>query len=146
MDKNGKYYIIKEYSAMNYKIALDTYTTNEEEITEKYNNSTNKEKVGMNINKIFSAINTKDYKYVYEKLDESFKNNNLKTQEELEKYLESNLYNQNTVEFEEFEDREGTYIYIIKVKNVEDESQIKDMTVVMQLKEGTDFVMSFSIQ
>ncbi len=147
IDKNNNYYIINEYSAMNYKIALDTYTNQTEETEKKYNSSSIKEKVGMNINKIFNAINTKDYTYVYNKLDDTFKNNYYKTQQELENYLELNLYEQNEVKFEAFEEREdSTYIYNIIVKDKEDESQTKAMTIVMQLKEGTDYKMSFSIK
>ena len=147
IDKNNNYYIINEYSAMNYKIALDTYTNQTEETEKKYNSSSIKEKVGININKIFNAINTKDYTYVYNKLDDTFKNNYYKTQQELENYLELNLYEQNEVQFEAFEEREdNTYIYNIIVKDKEDESQTKAMTIVMQLKEGTDYKMSFSIK
>ena len=146
IDNYGNYYIFKETAVMDYTAIADAYTIDIPEVTEKYNNSTNKEKVGININKIFSAINTKDYAYVYNKLDETFKNNNYRTQEDLENYIKTILYDQNTVEFEQFEERSGTYMYKIKVKNTEDESQTTGMTVIMQLKEGTDFVMSFSIE
>jgi hypothetical protein len=137
--------VFKETAPMNYTVILDSYTIEIPEIVEKYNKSTTKEKVGININNIISAINNKDYSYIYEKLDTTFKENNYKTQKDFENYVKQNLYSQNEVDFEEYEDRSGTYIYKVIIKNAEDESQTKNMTIVMQLKEGTDYVMSFSL-
>ncbi len=146
IDPNNNYYIIREYEAMDYKLILDTYTIETAEITEKYKNSTDREKIGININKFFSAINQKDYTYAYNTLYSEFKNNYYKTQEEFENFIRSNLYNQNEVTFDAFNQEGNTYIYKIIVKNKEDASQTKNMTVVMQLQGETDFTMSFSMQ
>jgi hypothetical protein len=46
---------------MDYKLILDEYTIDLPEFTEKYKKAAPQEKVGMNIEKIISAINNKDY-------------------------------------------------------------------------------------
>lgn len=145
IDNYGNYYIFRETETMNYTVISDIYSINIPAIVDKYNDSSDQEKVGMNINKFINAVNQKDYQYVYNKLDETFKQNNYKTQEDLENYLKTQLYDNNSVNFEKFLEQGNNYIYKIKVTNTNDESQSKEMTIVMQLKEGTDFVMSFSI-
>jgi len=76
IDQNGHYYIIREKGVLDYSVILDTYTIDLPEFTAKYNNSTDEQKVLLNIQKCFEAINQQDYKYVYNKLDETFRNNN----------------------------------------------------------------------
>lgn len=155
VDEEGNYYIFNATSAMKYTMFLDTYTADLPEFLEKYNNASAQEKVVLNISKIITALNAQDYKYIYSKLADSFKNNYFENEEVLKEYLVNNLYENNEVEFEEF-NQEGTiYTYKIKVTKIISEEE-KDryygknapsqyMNVVMQLNEGTDFVMSFSI-
>ena len=71
---------------------LDTYTVDLLKFTEKYTKASEEEKVVLNINKIFTAIDAKDYKYVYSKLAESFKNNYFNNESDLQKYLNDNLF------------------------------------------------------
>lgn len=156
VDEDGKYYIFNATAAMQYTLLLDTYTTDLPEFTEKYNKASEQEKVALNINKVITALNAQDYKYIYSKLADSFKNNYFKDEESLKEYLVNNLFDKNIVEFEEFA-REGTlYTYKIKLTKIisEDEKEkyygknapMEYVNVVMQLNEGTDFVMSFSIE
>lgn len=155
IDQYNNYYVFYVTSPGNYTVFLDTYTADLPEFLEKYNNASAQEKVVLNINKIITALNAQDYKYIYSKLADSFKNNYFENEETLKKYLVNNLYENNEVEFEDF-NQEGTiYTYKIKVTKIISEEE-KDryygknapsqyMNVVMQLNEGTDFVMSFSI-
>lgn len=50
---------------MNFTVILDTYTIDLPEFTEKYTKASDEEKVLLNIQKGFTAINDKDYRYVY---------------------------------------------------------------------------------
>lgn len=156
VDEDGRYYIFNATAAMQYTLMLDTYTVDLPEFTEKYNKASEQEKVALNINKIITALNAKDYKYIYSKLADSFKNNYFENEEALEGYLVDNLFENNDVEFEKFA-KEGTlYTYKIKVTKIipEEEKEkyygknapMEYINVVMQLNEGTDFVMSFSIE
>ena len=57
-----------------YSVILDTYTVDLKDFTDKYNSADVSTKVGMNVEKVIEAINDKDYRYVYNKLDETFRN------------------------------------------------------------------------
>ena len=161
-DQWENYYIFNINGVLDYNVMLDTYTVDLLEFTEKYNNATEQEKVAANINKIMTAINNDDYKYVYSKLADSFKNNYFHNEDELKNYLEEKLFTKNEANYETFT-KEGTNLYTYKI-NISDSSSNSDipqnegeairggqldriyMNIVMQLNEGTDFVMSFSIE
>lgn len=147
IDQNGKYYIFNEKSAMNYTLILDEYTVDLPEFIEHYKTATPEKRVGMNIEKIISAINNKDYRYVYSKLDNTFKNSQFPTQDSLKSYIEKKLYDKNNIEYAEFSEDGGLYIYKTKItnKNISD-SQSKNLNIIMQLGEGTNFTMSFSVE
>lgn len=153
MDNNDKIYIIECADGLfNYNVVLDNYTVDTPQFLTKYNSASVQEKVVLNIEKVFTAINNKDYRYVYSKLADSFKNNYFKNEEELKKFIEDNFFSKNVVEYEDF-NREGTVCtYKIRViKEFEQGEQIPEgknapsayLNIVMQLKEGTDFEFSF---
>ena len=156
LDQDENYYIFNATAAMQYTLMLDTYTVDLPEFTEKYNKASEQEKVALNINKIITALNAKDYKYIYSKLADSFKNNFFENEEALEGYLVDNLFENNDVEFEKFTKKGTLYTYKIKVTKIipEEEKEkyygknapMEYINVVMQLNGGTDFVMSFSIE
>lgn len=146
IDQNGKYYIFRETSVMNYSLILDTYTIELPEVVESYNNLTSMEKAGYNVQICMEAINNKDYSYVYNKLDTEFKNNNYKTEESFIKAIKNNLFDNNKVEEVSSLNEGSTYIYKLNIVNADNSAKSKNMTIIMQLKEGTDFVMSFSFE
>ena len=148
IDEENNYYIFKEKGVMDYTVQLDTYTIDSQDFIEKYNKGNEQVKVGMNIEKIFQALNNKDYEYVYGKLNETFKNNNFVSVEKLENYMQQNLFDNNKVEYVEFSKEGDIYIYDLKISNGDDEesSDVRNMTVIMKLLDDTDFVMSFSIE
>lgn len=145
IDQNGKNYIFKETAPMEYKVVLDTYTIDLPEFLEKYEKETEENKVLMNIQKIFTAINDKDYQYVYNKLDDTFRSNNFATLQEFEKYVKQNFFEQNKLTAGKAEKQGNIYMYRINsTDNTGKNTNTISKTFVMQLKEGTDFVMSFS--
>ena len=158
--KDGKdnFYIFNVNKVLDYTVVLDTYTVDLPEFTEKYNKVSAQEKVALNINKVITALNDKDYKYIYNKLADSFKANYFNNEEELKEYLSNKLYDNNEINFGKFSDEgNGIYTYEIELSEISNENEAAQegkgdnfarikMNVVMQLKEGTDFVMSFSIE
>ncbi len=146
IDQNNNYYIFREKSVMQYNVILDTYTVDLPEFTERYASSKDEEKVLLNIQKCFEAINNKDYGYVYNKLDQTFKANNFKTLTDFEKYMKANTFELNSVSSSNGKVQGNTYMYDITIKDSsgKNNNTIKK-TFVMQLKEGTDFVMSFEV-
>ena len=146
LDQNGKEYIFKETAVMDYKMILDTYTIDLPEFVEKYNNAQNNQKVLMNIQKVLEAINAGDYKYVYSKLDDTFKQNNYAQLSNFEQYVKNNLYVSNTVGYKDYQKNGYIYVYNIQLTDATGvNSKIIKMKVVMALQQGTDFVLSFSI-
>ena len=147
IDQNENYYIFRENAVMDYTLILDTYTIDLPEFIQKYNNAEEKEKILLNIQKIFEAINSGDYQYVYNKLDNTFKTNYFGTLEQFEKYIKTNWYNDNKVSYGSYQKNGDVYVYNIQITNGENTSAEKiNKKIVMQLKEGTDFVMSFNVK
>lgn len=146
IDTNGNYYIFRETATMQYTLMLDTYTIDIPEFTEKYNLSDEVTKVGMNIEKINTALNAKDYKYIYSKLPDSFKNNYFNTLDAFAGYMENTFYDKNTITYSEFSNEGKNYMFKIEVKDLNNAyNSTITKTIIMQLKDGTDFVFSFNV-
>lgn len=143
LDQYGNYYIFNETAVMEFSLVLDTYTIDLPEFTEKYNSGTDQQKVALNIDKFIQAINTTDYKYAYNCLADSFKNNYFKTQEEFETYAKENFYARNTVTYNQFDMQGEYYTYSITITNQETSESI-NKTFIMELGEGTEFKLSFN--
>lgn len=146
LDNFGNYYIFTQKNISNYTLELDTYTIESQEFLSKYNSGDDMKKAGMNVEKFFEALNTKDYVYVYEHLADSFKNNNYPTKESFEEYIKQNLFTFTGKEYINYNIQGSVHIFKLKVSNKEEESQQKNMTVMVKLKEKTDFEISFSIE
>ena len=146
IDTEGNNYLFRETAIMEYTLLLDTYTVILPEFVEKYNSSTTAQKVALNINNFIQAVNDKNYNYTYKVLNETFKTNNFTTQSDLESYLQSNFFEKNKIEFNEYLVQNGTHIYKVQISDASLENSNKiNMTVIMELGNGTDFTMSFSI-
>lgn len=146
MDYYNNYYIFNVQGAMSYNTILDTYTLDLPQFIESYNKASDKEKAILNIKKVFQAINSKDYNYVYNKLDNDFKNNNFKQESKFEKFVSGSFFSKNEVSIKEYELIQETHVFTIIIKNSEDTSaSTKSKKLIMQLKEGTEFVISFNI-
>lgn len=142
IDQSGNYYIFKETEIMQYKVMLDTYTIDLPEFKEEYKNFTEEQKIAVNIEKFIKAINEKKYYYAYNCLADSFKNNYFKTQEEFESYVKANFYNNNKIEYVNFEKQGELYTYRVSIKDQKTEKQLKK-TFIMQLGKDTEFKLSF---
>lgn len=146
IDQKGNYYIFQETAPMQYTVMLDTYTIDLPEFIQKYSNSSDEQKVLLNIQKIFEAINSQDYEYVYNKLDQTFKANNFSTLQDFENYANKNFFAQNKVVAGKAEKQSDVYIYNLNITDASGNNKNAiNKNFVMKLKEGTDFVMSFSI-
>lgn len=143
VDTNGKYYIFMESNLTNYEVVLDTYTIDLPEFLEKYNKNSDEIKCGMNIQKLFDAINDGDYSYVYSKLDSTFKQNNFSNEEAFKRYAETYLKNKE-LKFEKCE-KDGQ-IYIYNITLTEDNQNTETKNFIMKLLENTDFVFSFNVE
>lgn len=142
LDTNGNYYIFNETSVMDYTVILDTYTIDLPEFIEKYDGATEQQKVALNIDRFIQAINDGDYKYAYSCLADSYKQNNFRTQEEFEIYAKQSFYPSSNLGFKDFNIQGELYTYSVILTNEETGEQM-NKTFIMQLGEGTEFILSF---
>lgn len=147
IDQNENYYVINQKQILqDYKMLLDIYTIDIPEFIEKYDSSENNIKVALNIEKLIDATKNGDYKYAYNKLDETFKNTNFKTQENFENFIKGKFNAaEDTIKYEKYEKKAGVHVYNIEVTDTSENKNIK-AKVVMKLKENRDFVFSFSVE
>lgn len=147
LDQYDNYYIFRENNVMDFKLILDTYTIDLPEFLEKYEAANDAEKAGMNFQKVFSAINDGDYRYVYNKLDPTFRQNNFPTETDFENYIKQNFYTNNSVGYSNYKTSGDLHIYEVSITDKDNETNpTKTKNFIMQLKEGTDFVMSFNVE
>lgn len=145
LDQDDRYYIFKETSENKEEIFLDTYTVDLPEFLDRYNGADDEYKVGYNVEKFISAINDGDYKYAYNLLDETFRRNNYPSQGDFENFVKTNFFENNEIQHNNVEKQGNQFVYGITIINKDNESERKNITVIMELGEETDFVMSFSI-
>lgn len=147
-DQFGNLYIFNEYKDQSIQIKLDTYTVNEDVFVSEYEKATEEKKVQMNIDKFIQMLNRHDYKSSYNCIAESFKNNYFGTQEEFENYIKNNFFSYNKFEFENFEKKgSNIYVYNIEVTDLTGENtEVRNINIIMQLNDNLDFEMSFGVE
>ncbi len=148
LDNYNSVYTFKISGILDYKVQLDNYSIESNEIKEEYANANDQEKVYANIEKIFMMANAKDYNGIYNKLDTGFKNNKFKTYNDLRESMKKNLYDYNRIEKINSFEKKGEY-YIVSVSFYNGELGIstrKSISFIIKLINEDDFIMSFSYQ
>lgn len=145
IDQNNNYYIFNEKAVMDYSLILDIYTVDLPEFEETYNSSNEEDKAKMNFEKIQEAIKNKDYRFIYSKLNETFRDNNFKNLETFENYMNSNFFENNKMSYTNLEKQGEVWLFNSRIKNA-NSTEEKGINIVIKLNEGTDFEMSFSIK
>lgn len=147
IDQYENTYVFTKYASMQYKLKLDNYTIPTDTFKKEYKAASNEKKVQMNIDKFIQMINRHDYKTSYNCLADSFKSNYFKTQAEFEKYIKNNFFEYNKLKFKSFEEKgNNIYTYTVQLTDLTDEnSEIKEITIIMKLNDNLDFEMSFSV-
>lgn len=146
IDQYSNYYIIKETKFMEYTVMLDNYTIGLPEVIDEYNSSTALEKAKLNIAKFITAINNQDYIYAYNRLDETYRNNNFNTLEVFEKYLQENFYTNNSVSIKNSVQKGTVYVIDVVITNEDNQAEQINKTLIIKMLEGFDFVMSFNLE
>ena len=144
-DQYGNLYIFRENAIMDYALKLDTYTIMTDKFKQEYFAGNDNKKVVMNIDKFIQMINNYDYKAAYKVLNNTFKENNFKTEEEFKEYMQTTYYRYNDIVITDFSDENGTYIYKTTITNKQNSEETEQMNIIMRLNGGTDFEMSFEI-
>lgn len=145
-DNYGKIFILKELQLMKFELLLDDYTIENSGVAPNYNKKTDDEKCRYNIVKFNKMINNKDYNAVYQKLNDIFRKNNFSDISKFEEYMDKNFYGFNVIEIDNISTEEDYIIYNCILKDGENSTKNKNFNIIMKLKEGTDFEMSFSFE
>lgn len=144
-DAEGNYYIFSAQYPMDYSVVLDVYTTDTPYFKNMYSRSTDQNKAKLNLEKIQEALNNKDYKYIYSKLNATFKANNFATESQFESYMKNNFFDKNQITYNIVEKQGDAWLFNAKLNNANGKEQ-KGINLVVKLNEGTEFEMSFSIK
>lgn len=144
IDQNGKYYIFRKTSILDCSLLLDTYSIDIPEFIEKYDSASETDKVGLNANKIVEAVNNKDYEYIYNKLNESFRNSNFSDIGKFEEFINNTFYKNTVMKNAQCKQEGNTYVFTMQISDQEGTEKLKDVVILMQLLDNRDFVISFA--
>ena len=142
IDQYGNYYIFSEKNIMDFTLKLDTYTIDTEEFKTKYEDYSEEEKLQANIEKIFQALNRKDYEYIYNKLNLEYKQNNFATLPEFGNYIKNNYFNINKIEEGTFRSAENGYICYITVEDGNQKDEPIDKKINISIEEEQNFIIN----
>lgn len=145
-DQYENYYIFYATAFMQYTLKLDNYTILTEDFKEAYQKADNLAKVKMNVERFVQMLNRYDYEAAYHLLDDTFKTNNFPNLEDFEKYIKSNYFQCNYINYGDCSKEASVYVCKILLAKDKETQEGNEMNIIMKLKEGTDFVMSFSVR
>ena len=145
-DQYNNYYIFRQQGGiMKYTLFLDSYTVELDTFKQNYDNAEDGTKIAIQIGKFKQMLNSKDYNAIYNKLNNTFKQNNYSTLAKLKNDLSKNIYDINTIEIENYSQNEDYYVCECILRNQKNRNESKNMTIVIKLMDSNNFEMSFSI-
>lgn len=145
-DQYNNIYIFKEKAIMDFSISLDTYTLETDKFKQTYHAADTQKKVMMNIDKWIMMLNSRDYEAAYQVLDETFKKNTFGSATKFEQYMRKQYPLHYTIEYKEYKEEANISIFTIKLSDITKENdEVKELKIIMQVKDDTDFTMSFEL-
>lgn len=146
-DKYDNTYIFNEKDILDYTIQLDTYTILTDSFKTAYDEGDTTMKVRLNIDRWVEMLNNRDYHSAYQYLDETFRNNNFGSEEAFEQYMREHFPSHYQLQVGQFTATNQTYTQYIVLTDMTGETDDEiENTIIMQLKDDYDFVMSFSVE
>lgn len=146
-DEYDNTYIFNEKDILDYTIQLDTYTILTDSFKTAYDEGDTTMKVRMNIDRWVDMLNNRDYHSAYQYLDETFRNNNFGSEEAFEQYMREHFPSHYQLQVGQFTETNQTCTQYIVLTDMTGETDEEiENTIIMQLKDDYDFVMSFSVE
>ena len=154
---NGKEYIftntynigykIIETAPMDFTILLDDYTIETDDFKNKYENANFQTRAITDVDKVMKMINTKDYRALYNVLDETYKANNFATIDSFIEYINTSFFNENYYTISNISEQGPYYLITITCKKTAAASaDTKENKIIISIGEGTSFTMSFALE
>lgn len=140
------YFVFYGKSLMEYTICLDNYTVLPLKQEDSYKPALSTTKSRFCIKRIIKAINDKNYKFIYQKLNPVQKNNYYSNYNDFKNYIIGEFYDSNDYEIEKKHIMVSSNVYQYKVKiiNKENTQDWKEMTMTIALEEDADFDISIT--
>ena len=147
LDQYNNTYIFNILSVYQYKIKLDDYTLTSNKFIQTYNSSNNQKKVMMNVNKLINMLNSRDYNTAYELLDENFRSEKFGGEENFEEYIKRNFPSHYKIKYESYE-QTGNNVFVQKITllDIIDNTDYLSFSIIMVLKNESDFSISFGLE
>lgn len=143
-DEYDNYYEFNVEGVMKYKAKIDNHIFLFDKDKVNYKKLKKEEKVKYNITRWIKMLNSRDYKYAYEKLDDTFKENNYKTQQIFEKFIKTKYPDRYNVSISNIKSEDNIYSAELELTINGEKYTEKYMTVIIRIDEGEDFTISFS--
>lgn len=146
-DNYGNVYTFNEKYVMNFTVILDTYTIKSNEEKKEYANYSIDKKIANCAYRWVLMLNNRDYTSAYNCLNETFRKNNFKNIEAFENYMRKNYPLHYEIEYGECKQYGVNYSQEIILKDITGKSEeTKTIILIIHLREGTDFEISFNIE
>lgn len=147
IDSYDNRYIFNENSVLNYTVLLDDYTIETEDFKTKYASASVETKAITNVDKVMKMINSKDYRAIYNLLDETYKANNFATLDSFIQYINTAFYNVNYYTISNISEQGSYYLITVTCKeNASASADTKENRMIISIGEGTNFTMSFALE
>lgn len=147
VDTYNNHYLFNETSVLNYTVLLDDYTIETEDFKTKYASASVETKAITNVDKVMKMINSKDYRAIYNLLDETYRTNNFATLDTFIQYINTAFYNANYYTISNVSEQGSYYLITVTCKeNASASADTKENRMIISIGEGTNFTMSFALE
>lgn len=138
-------FIFKTSELGKYTILLDSYTIKTQDFIDKYNELSDTNKVGTNIDKIFKMLNNKEYEQIYDYLSQTYKANNFETYTKFENYIKEKFFNYNYVgEIKVQEEQQYYLANIVYSDGIGSAAEYRKISIIMRLDDDAEFTIAFA--
>ena len=146
-DQFENIFVFRATAAMVYTVKLDTYTIETPEFLTAYRNANRQQRVSMNVDKWFMMLNNRDYAAAFNVLNEEFRTTRFVDKENFEAFMRQHYPLHYTIRTERYTEEGRSSIQTVTIRDIQRPNEIiATFNIVMQLREGTGFEMSFSVE
>ena len=140
------HYIVNYFNIMSYDLLLDEYTIYAQNYLNVYSSNLPTVQAKYCIDRVRKAINDKNYKFVYEKLDLVYKNSNFLDYNSFESYIKQIFYEKNSFELLNFKKLSSNiFEYTVKITDETGKNlSYRQLNMTVTLKNDADFVISIT--
>lgn len=147
VDNYNNTYLIRLNTNCDIEVWLDDYTIETEDFKTKYESASIESKAITNADKVMKMINSKDYRAIYNLLDETYKANNFATLDSFTQYISTAFYNFNYYTISNISEQGPYYVITVTCKEKASASaNTKENRMIISIGEGTSFTMSFALE